>query len=1370
MAQSLINVGNNADDGTGDTIRESGLKINEMFDELYLRPSMLSDITIDGNNISTGSSNADIDLNPSGTGGIVFPKVIFDDNNIKTTGNDNLGFIPSGTGSVIFGGLGFVGTSISAKDSSLININEALRVDSNVSTTGTFAPTGVITTSSLTVDSNINITDNEIKATTSNSDLVLTAAGTGSIHLGAVNISGTTITSDDSSSININEGLVIDGTATIENAVTFDSTLEVSSNVTVTGNLIVSGISSIPGTFSIDNLTFNDNIIGSSSNADINLTSGGLGTVNVSNLQIDSNLNFVDNNITLSSSNSDLILSASGTGSVSISKIDINEGTIDATIGAGTSAAGTFSSLTFNPTAGGTLSTTGITVTDNIVTASASNDNLELLANGSGNVCINGFKLPNADGGTGQFLKTDGNETVSFATVSVAFGESAIIDTEVELAFRTNTEIDHATSHGGHDLLISAAGTADTWATTKYDSAWYYALHRDDDSDEFEVAKHSIVHNHADAFLNSSVLIKTGTNNHIAVDADISSGNVRLRASGLSSANSMSYYRIGLGDSDSSGYGGEDEAALVIDSSIGHRTNTEIDHATSHGGHDLLISAAGTADMWATTKYDSAWYYALHRDDDSDEFEVAKHSLAHNHAGAFLNSSILIKTGTNNHIAIDGDISDGNVRLRASGLSSANSMSYYRIGLGDDDSSGYGGEDEASQVINSGIGHNVETIIDPIISTKRCNHMTSATSSLDEFVTSKYDSAFYLAISRDDDSDEFEVAKHSLAHNNSTAMVSSYALTKTGTNNHIVTSADVDSSTVRLLGSPSSSNASASWYRIGLGDDDSTGYSGEQEAGIVINTDLDSAEENLDTWAKADYRGAKYYISVNNNTKSEVQNLECVIVHDGSAAYITSYGSVNTGNNDLINVTADINGSNVRLRATGNEPNLRVHMYRILLADDEADRVSTNVNVIGEVTVSSTATAIDSFNNVGDDGATAIDGAHYIVVAYNSTEGAASICEAAVVAQGNNAFITQYAQTSTKSTGQITLTAVHDGSSTVTVKAASTSGGSTTVNAYRVQLSRPANGTTETFDSWSTSSYRGAKYFISINDETNQEINNVEVVIVHDGSDAYMTEYNNVMTSSDKFITWASDISGGNVRLRATVPGGVNNDLKIHAYRILLADNEADRTESNKISVTGDTTVSSTATIVDTFDSTEYQGAHYIVVANNSSEGAASICEAAVVTQGTNAYVTQYAQTSTKSTGQITLTAVHDGSSTVDVKASSTSGGSTKVNVYGIKLTRGEGSSTAIATLDSNVAADVRSAKYLVQTVDTEGSRYELIEANVVHDGSNAYISTYGKVSNVSDAMTTITVDISDGNLRLRGQISNVNTHMVNVVKRVINV
>ena len=151
---------------------------------------------------------------------------------------------------------------------------------------------------------------------------------------------------------------------------------------------------------------------------------------------------------------------------------------------------------------------------------------------------------------------------------------------------------------------------------------------------------------------------------------------------------------------------------------------------------------------------------------------------------------------------------------------------------------------------------------------------------------------------------------------------------------------------------------------------------------------------------------------------------------------------MNTGSNDLITLTAAINGSNVELSAAGLEPNLRVHAYRIRLADNEADRSSTNVNVIGNVTVSSSTTTLDTFSTG------TYQAAHYIVVATNASEGHSSICEAAVVSDGTNAYISQYGLNSTKGTDQILLTVGHAGSTT-TVSATSTSGGSTTVNAYR---------------------------------------------------------------------------------------------------------------------------------------------------------------------------------------------------------------------------------------------------------------------------------------------------------------------------------
>jgi hypothetical protein len=630
----------------------------------------------------------------------------------------------------------------------------------------------------------------------------------------------------------------------------------------------VSGASSFVGTTTIDNLTFNDNIISTSSNADLNLTPGGTGVVNVSNLTIDSSINLTDNVIKVTKSNDDFILSANGTGSVQVSKIDLNAGTVDNTvIGGTTPAAATFTTVSItNPS----VTADGVTITDNTVTANRSNDNLELEANGSGYVQINGINLPNTDGQTGQVLKTDGNNQLSWFTSPILLGVSDIQDNSTTISFSSLTEIDHVTATGTHDRIESGTVVQDSWATSKYDSAWYLAINRDDASNELEVTKHSVVHNNSDAFVTTSI-------------------------------------------------------------------------------------------------------------------------------GA-----------------------------------------------------------------------------------------------------------------------------------------------KTGTNNHIITTADINSSFVRLLGTGSSPENSIAFYRIGLGDDDSTGYAGEDEAAVVINTDVDSASEVIDSWAHGSFRGAKYYISVNNASKTELMNCEVSVVHNGTDAFVSTYNIVNTGNNDLITLTAAINGVNLELKAAGLEPNLRVHAYRIRLADNEADRSSTNINVIGNVTVSSATTTLDTF----DTGT--YQAAHYVIVSHNASEGHSAICEAAVVSDGTNAFVTQYGLTSTKGTDQILLTVGHAGSTT-TLSATSTSGGSTTVNAYRVNLTRGAGTSTAvaTLDSVSATTYRVAKYNVQVVDAIGGNYELFEANVVHDGSTAYASTFGNVGTSTG-LITVTADIDSGNLRLRGTI-----NNTNDHVVKVI---------------------------------------------------------------------------------------------------------------------------------------------------------------------------------------------------------------------------
>ena len=57
MAQQIIDVGANANDGTGDSLYEAGNKINSNFTELFAKASVDADIKFFGNNITSPTSS-----------------------------------------------------------------------------------------------------------------------------------------------------------------------------------------------------------------------------------------------------------------------------------------------------------------------------------------------------------------------------------------------------------------------------------------------------------------------------------------------------------------------------------------------------------------------------------------------------------------------------------------------------------------------------------------------------------------------------------------------------------------------------------------------------------------------------------------------------------------------------------------------------------------------------------------------------------------------------------------------------------------------------------------------------------------------------------------------------------------------------------------------------------------------------------------------------------------------------------------------------------------------------------------------------------------------------------------------------------------
>ena len=325
--------------------------------------------------------------------------------------------------------------------------------------------------------------------------------------------------------------------------------------------------------------------------------------------------------------------------------------------------------------------------------------------------------------------------------------------------------------------------------------------------------------------------------------------------------------------------------------------------------------------------------------------------------------------------------------------------------------------------------------------------ITSTARTIDSFHTTFQDSVLYYVVSNDFNEDAINVQKVSVCHNDSTAFTSAAGAQSKASTDMTTFTASVDNNMVRVkAASTNAVGGSLSFYKFGLGDNTSTGTSNN----VIIsqNTDVDSASESLVSFAHATFRGAKLFISINNASKTEVGNVEALVVHDGTNAFISQFGGIQTGSNPLLTLTAAISGDNVVISAAGNETNLRVTVHAIMLKDTMTsnDGTYSNAEAIAPVTISSSPTAIDELVE------TTANGAVYYLVSKNASEGEYAVNEVFLALGGGDITVVSGPFVSTKDTNQLALTADYkdDVENTGRLLASSTSGGSTTVSAYRI--------------------------------------------------------------------------------------------------------------------------------------------------------------------------------------------------------------------------------------------------------------------------------------------------------------------------------
>jgi len=786
-----------------------------------------------------------------------------------------------------------------------------------------------------------------------NSDLTLTTSGTGNIVLDAITIRGTTITSADSSIININEGVVVDGTLNTSGQATLSGLAYPTSDGTVGQFLKTDG----SGTLAFADLSLGDlTIIGSTisvpSDADFTLDPSGTGAIklnantditgnltvtgtldlgdsnftNVGSLQLDSIAGDGDTNTSITFSGSDVITIATG-GS---GRLTIGDGALspvtDNEIDLGTSSL-EFKDAFFD----GTVTTDALTVS---ATSTLADTNITGAATITNTSTDDSLLITSTEAS---------NSAAPVITLKRNSGSPADADYLGRIKFKGENDADQEVQYGSISgkILDASDGT-------------------EDGAIEFNVKK-------------------AGSNNITA----------RLNSDELKLLNGTTLDVDGAGTF----------AGVLTATSV-----TSNDFTSNGSNADITIAPSGTGNINLT-------------------------------AGA----DVVIPTN------IGLQFTDANEKIESDGSKLTITSGGTAFNLPTSDGSA------GQALVTDGSGNLsfdtvATTLSDDTLATVTSNkHLGSTARTIDSINATFIDSAFYFLVQNDIVNEVISAEMFAVTNNDSASFLGNRrGIESAGGSNVPTLATDVSNGQYRVRATGSSADCRASFYKVAMSSSTTDATRGNTVTSS--NTDVDSASESIDTFAHGTYRGAKYFISVDNDSKTEMDVVEALVVHDGSDAYIKSYGHTTSAGDPLITLTAAISGSNVVVSAAGLETNLNITMHKILLKDNMTASSNANQKAFAAVTVSSTSTAIDLMDI--DDA----NGAVYFIIGANSSEGAYSLQEVYTAASPGVPAVANGPFVSTKGTTQLEFTAGFDTSSENSLElfASSTSGGSTSVSGYRI--------------------------------------------------------------------------------------------------------------------------------------------------------------------------------------------------------------------------------------------------------------------------------------------------------------------------------
>ena len=346
MARQTINIGTNANDGTGDPLRTAFDKINDNFAELYGDGDASTILEQD----TAPKLSANLDVN----------------NNLITTDvtNGNVSIQPNGTGNISLAAIQVQGTTLSSTDSTTININEGLIVD------GTTAVSGALSSAtSLALASGATVTGiaDEDNMSSNSATLLATQQSIKAYVDAQITAEDLDFSADDSTVLSIDldsEVLHFAGGTGISTSV---------SNNTVTHAVDTGTVVTKTDTQTLTNKTLTSPTISSPTITGVALTTS-----------------LTTNDITTNGSNANLTLDPQGSGTIELAAATNITGNVNVTGTLTTDDITTAGdhTLTGNSTISGTLTVQGSVNADTFI--SNSNGNITIDPAGTGEIVLTG--------------------------------------------------------------------------------------------------------------------------------------------------------------------------------------------------------------------------------------------------------------------------------------------------------------------------------------------------------------------------------------------------------------------------------------------------------------------------------------------------------------------------------------------------------------------------------------------------------------------------------------------------------------------------------------------------------------------------------------------------------------------------------------------------------------------------------------------------------------------------------------------------------------------------------------------------------------------------------------------------------------------